>query len=188
MSQVFKPLTSSGPIPPTIPTAFITDDGTAIPAANILNVNGLDSIENNNNGILTRADPNLSNNLQVILSNRIVITTTTSDGAGQTQIINVLTPPISTGLTFKMRVNGYDSTNNETSGGELVGAGRVSAGGVLVIIGTNDTFLQEDVALNTTNWDVVDNASPILQATFSGIAGRTIDWVALFEYTQSPSP
>lgn len=188
MSQIFKPLTSSGPIPPIIPTSFPTDDGTAIPALNVLNVNGLDSIENNNNGILTRADPDLSNNLQIILSNRVLITTTTSDGAGQTQFVNVLTPPVSTGITFKMRVNGYDAINNETSGGELVGAARTSAGGTLVVIGTNDTFLQEDVALNTTDWDIVDTASPILQARFVGLAGRTITWVALFEYTQSPSP
>lgn len=39
MSQVYKSALS-GPIPPAIPTSFVTDNGTAIPALNVLNVNG----------------------------------------------------------------------------------------------------------------------------------------------------
>ena len=40
MSQIHVPLTSSGPIPPNIPTQFTTDSGIAVPAANNLNVFG----------------------------------------------------------------------------------------------------------------------------------------------------
>jgi hypothetical protein len=41
VSQIYKPLTSSGPIPPNIPTQFTTDDGNhATPAENNINVFG----------------------------------------------------------------------------------------------------------------------------------------------------
>jgi hypothetical protein len=40
LSQIIKPLTSSGPIPPVIPTSFTTDAGIATPALNNINVFG----------------------------------------------------------------------------------------------------------------------------------------------------
>jgi hypothetical protein len=40
LSQITKVLTSSGPIPPNIPTSFQTDSGIATPSGNIINVLG----------------------------------------------------------------------------------------------------------------------------------------------------
>jgi len=61
MSQIIKNL-ASGPVPPSVATSYVTDNGTAIPAANILNVNG-------GPGISTSANPNGSNNLLISLDN-----------------------------------------------------------------------------------------------------------------------
>lgn len=51
MSQIIKPLTASGPIPPNIPTSFVANDGTtSTPAANIENIVGNNTA---NNGFAT---------------------------------------------------------------------------------------------------------------------------------------
>lgn len=55
MSQFFQGVTS-GSLPPSVPTSFITDSGTVIPAGNIVNMNGT-------NGITVIANPNGSNNM-----------------------------------------------------------------------------------------------------------------------------
>lgn len=60
MSQIIKGITAGG-LPPSVPTSFITDNGTVIPAANIVNVNG-------SNGVTVTANPNLSNNMLVTLT------------------------------------------------------------------------------------------------------------------------
>lgn len=58
MSQAGTLSSSSGVLPPTVPLAFITDDGTVIAAANIVNVNGMAGIE-------VIANPTGSNNMIV---------------------------------------------------------------------------------------------------------------------------
>lgn len=183
MSQFYIGV-SSGNLPPEVATSYVTDDGTAIPAASVLNVNGLDSTENNANGILTRANPNLSDNLEIILTNRITVTATTSDGAGQTQAVTVLTPSNASGIAFKAYFIGYDSSNDEAAGGSQEGIARKSAG-TAVIIGINDSSDQSDAGLSAVDWNIIATGGD-LQAEFVGVAGRTINWTATFIYIQNP--
>lgn len=60
MSQFFQNSLSS-PVPPTVPTSFVTDSGTVIPAANVVNVNGAA-------GVQVIANPTGSNNMVVQLT------------------------------------------------------------------------------------------------------------------------
>lgn len=182
MSQIYKDITS-GPLPPAVATSYVTDvNSPAIPAANVLNVLGNDITTNNVNGIRTDGSSG-SNTLTVQLTNRTRVAATTSDGAGQTQTITVFTPIASSAITFVVSITGYDAANNEVAGGELVGIARISAGGAVVVVGTNDTFGESDPALAATDWDVVTNGT-VIQMQFTGIAGRTISWGAVFIYNQ----
>lgn len=192
MSQIYKPLTSGGPIPPNIPTQFNTQDGNAVPAANILIVNAFDSIENNANGIVTKGgvaggDPpgtGATNEVDVYLTNRISVTATTSDGAGQTQTVTLVTPPNATAIEFSASFIGYDSANDEAAGGSQEGIGRKSAG-TAVVVGTNDSLDESDAGLVAVDWDIIASGADFV-ARFVGIAGRTIVWRCTFIYTQTP--
>lgn len=186
MSQIFLPLSSSGPIPPTIPTQFTADDATvAIPAANNLNVFSRDTIANNSNGIQTTADPNASDNLYVELTNRIRVTATTSDGGGQTQTVTIFTPQASTAIEFGVSFVGYDAVNNEAAGGSMEGIAKRSSGGTTAVVGTNDTLDEADAGLIAVDWNIVTDGT-LIQAQFVGIAGRSIAWSAIFVYDQTP--
>jgi len=175
-------------MPPVVATSYITQDGTAAPLANQLLVNGIDSIENNNNGIITKggvAGTTVANRVDVVLTNRIVLNTTTADATPV--LLNVLTPTASTGLTMFLTVNGYDALGNATTGGEQIAIASCSAGGVVAVIGANDTFADSSATLAAADWQIVtDNAQ--IQIELTGVAATSIDWVCLFMFIQSPSP
>lgn len=60
MSQFYQGV-SSGSLPPSVPTSFVTDSGTVIPSSNTVNVNGSD-------GVQVIANPNGSNNMVIKLT------------------------------------------------------------------------------------------------------------------------
>lgn len=61
MSQFYQGVTA-GALPPSVPTSFVTDNGTVIPAANIVNITGGPGIE-------VVANPTGSNNLVINQTN-----------------------------------------------------------------------------------------------------------------------
>jgi hypothetical protein len=178
MSQFFIN-SANNPPPPAVPTSFVTDDGTAIPAANILNVNGIDSIENNSNGILTRSNPNLSNNLQIIVTNRIQGTVSTSGAV--TSAIVTFTPTVIGTYSIEARVSAYNTTSTLGAGYSIFGAVRFD-GVNSNLCGTPDKIINEEGTMSNANCTLTVSGANIL-INGVGYAAQTINWSVVGLYT-----
>lgn len=179
MSQAGIISTTAGPVPPSVPTSFVTDDGTAVPAANILNVNGVDSTENNANGILTRANPNASNNLEIIISNRLQGTGTTV-GATTSPIIT-FTPTVIGTYAVEARVAAYNTTSSLGAGYSMFAAIRFD-GVNSNLTGTPDRIVNEEGTMTNANCTITVSGANIL-INGVGYAAQTINWSAVALYT-----
>lgn len=174
MSQFYQGVTA-GVLPPSVPTSFQTDSGTATPAANILNVVTPGS---GTQGIATSG----SGNTITITVSGFVSGTGTTIGATTADLITV-TPTDLKGFSIQSLVSGYDLVNNQTIGGELLGVGRKN--GTVTIIGTPDKTAEADAALSTGSYDLVASGATFI-VRVTGVAGRTISWGARLNYVSSP--
>ena len=179
MSQAGIISTSGGPPPPAVATSYVTDDGTAIPALNILNVLGVDSTENNANGILTRANPNLSNNLQVVVTNRVQGTTQTV-GAVTSPIIT-FTPTVIGTYAVEVRIAAYNTTSTLGAGYSVFGTARFD-GVNSNLCGTPDKIINEEGTMISSNVSFTVSGANIL-VNGVGYAAQTINWSAVGLYT-----
>lgn len=176
MSQIYKQLTSGGPIPPEIPTSFVTDSGTAVPIANVLDVFGGSTTANNTNGIQTTGATNV---VTIQLTNRLTGTVTTSNATPTTVITFALgaTPGV---YTFAGDITAFDVT--DTAGASYgITSGIRTTGAAATELGTQFNTNFEEAAMVTADVDVtVSGNNVIFQVT--GIAAKTIDWDAFFTY------
>lgn len=190
MSQAGITSTTSGPSPPDVATTYTADSGnSATPAVNILLVHSNDTINNNLNGIQSRAgitDSLLGNEVLYQLTNRTTGTVTTVGAVSDDVIsfdVTAITPALTSGVfNFSISVNAWDSANSNGSTWKISGAMKYDGVGALATIGTpTRTMNGEDPPFDVTLVDVSFVGSTV-SVEVTGIAGRTISWTGLITY------
>lgn len=184
MSQYARPAEGGDP---AVPTSFVTDDGTAVPVANTLNVLARDTNENNDEGIQTTADPAGGQNLYVELTNRVEVgATTIGAGTSNVTLVDFSAAPFSgtTGCyNFMLQAAGFEPTSP-------AGAYFTVKGGVLTdgttpsLVGTPDEDFDNSAAIAGVNATLAISGNElVLQLT--GVAGFNITWQSVSYYVRA---
>lgn len=180
MSQFYQGVTS-GALPPSVPTSFVTQDGTAVPAANVLIVNGFDSTEDNDNGIITKGGvvgTGTANELDIVVTNRVTGSVTTSDATPIT-IASFVLPAIGV-YAFDFNVASFNITDVLGAAYSLF-VGIRSDGVTATKLNLEDKIVNEEIGDTACNVSAsVSGNSILIQAT--GIAAKTINWKAVGTY------
>jgi hypothetical protein len=187
MSQIYKSLLS-GPVPPAVPTSFTTDvrdnstasPGTAIPAANVLQLLGGSTSQDNANGIQTDANPNNGNSVFTELTNRITgsLTTTNATPTAIATFALGATPAV---YTFDIQIACLNVTSVNGDGYFISGSIRTD-GATATLCGTPDKIINEEVSDTADANLVVSGNNAVIQAT--GIAATTHDWRTVATYVR----
>ena len=181
MSQFFV---TSVATTPSVPTSFVTDDGTATPAANTLNLLANDTQANNDNGIQTTGS---GDTVTVELTNRVQ-TGVVSIGAGSSNVtlISFDAAPFSGTpgtYTFDCRVAAFETSTPAGAAYNIFGAVRTD-GTTPTLLGTPDKFSNEEAALTTADATLAVSGNDLV-LTVTGVAGLTINWDIVGIYTRS---
>ncbi len=179
MSQIYKASVSGTP---AVPTSIQTQDGTAVPLANILIIDGIDSTENNDNGIISKggvAGTGTQNEIDIVMTNRITGSTTTVGAVNGNAW--TFTPTVTGTYSFESRVAGYNTTSLLGSGYSVFGTFRFD-GVNSNSCGPPDVIDNEEGAMSACDATMVaSGANIILQVT--GYLAQTINWNAVSLYT-----
>ncbi len=183
MSQIIKTLTSGGPIPPVIPTEFDTQDGNAVPSANILIVNGFDSTENNDNGIITKGGvvgTGTSNEVDVVLTNRITGNATTTDNVTPQTLTSFSAGATPATYIMQIQIVAFNSTDNLSAGYSSTSVIRTT-GLAAVEISADPGIISEETTMTGV---VVQNqiSGNNIETIVTGLSGKTIRWFSLINY------
>lgn len=192
MSQAGIINTQSGPPPPPVPTNFTTDVGSnpdaapglAIPQLNNLEILGRDTVDNDDDGIRTNADPNNGKFLYVELTNRFQGSVNTTN-ATPTTVITFDASAVGTYI-FEFKSSAFNETDLLGAGFSLFSAVR-SNGVDTFLCGTPDKIANKETGMELTDVNVVvgglGNTNVFFQVT--GLAGKTITWCCVGLYCLS---
>lgn len=184
MSQAGIISTTSGPVPPDVPTEFITQDGTAIPAANTLNVVGDERpdplvIPDDDNGIQTYADPDGGDTLSIFLTNRRVDEDSVT-GAGTVDLFTQDLGGVPGTYNFQLYVAAFEATTPAGAAYTIFGSVRTTGAAATVIV-TQDIISDEEPALLGADFQIVASGNNLI-ARATGVAGLTINFKVLATY------
>lgn len=186
MSQIFKASTG-GSLPPTVATSYTTDvkdattagPGTAVPSANVLQLLGGSTTQDNVNGIRTDANPNNGNAVYTELTNRITGSGTSTNAS----TVNLATLALSGSAAvyrFRFDISGRDTGSGDGVGYELQGTVKTD-GTTATLISLPYLDEDEDASLLTATVTLtVSGNSAIVQVV--GVTGRTINYKLVGTY------
>jgi hypothetical protein len=181
MSQFWQGLTA-GNLPPTVPTSFVTDSGTVIPSANTVNITGGSSTVNTSSGIRVIANPDLSNNEVVQLTNRITGTDTTHDGSTPVTLYTFPLGAVPGTYLFTNLITVYDQTSALGACYVTYAAVRTT-GAAGILIGSNIPLESEEGALSgLVILTSVGTVSNTFFVRVTGIVNDTIDYKVVTTY------
>jgi hypothetical protein len=168
---------TAGSLPPTVATTYTADTGSASPAANNLNVFGIDSTANNANGITTTG---ATDTLSVVLTNRLQ---GTGSAVGATTDDLVTFDAGGTAGTYAITIDCslFESTTPAGAGYHIRGSVRTT-GAAATVIGTPDEFVNEEAALAGCDVDLIASGNDII-IRGTGTAGLTTNFSCVAYYT-----
>lgn len=178
MSQIYK-TSSGGSLPPTVATSYVTENGTAIPSGNVLQVNADFISDDFTAGITTQAEPNLSNNLEIVLTNRLAGTATSINGSTE-QLIGFSLGASAAVFRFDFTVTGRDTGSGDGVGYTVFGSAKTD-GATATIIATPFIDNDEDSSLLTSSVSFTA-ASNTVSLNVTGVTGRTINYKSVATY------
>lgn len=182
MSQAGIISTASSPVPPAVPTSFTTQNGTAIPLANVLIINAIDSTEDNDNGIIAKGGvvgTGTSNEVDVVITNRLQ-GASSATGAVTTDIITFALAATPTVYRMFFDVVGRETTSGDGLGYSLFASIKTNGVAATVVKEFFDD-VDEDTSLEAGLIEVLASGNNmVLRAT--GVAGKTITYKAVGTY------
>lgn len=181
MSQIYKTVSSA----PAVPTSFVTDSGTAVPAANVLNVV---TPGGGTQGVMTTGS---GNTITIIVNPKEVSGSVTTTGAVTSALITFplgATPGV---YTFDITVAGFAKTGVGSPlgcGFTIVGAVRTTGAAAFLMPNQQIDHFEEvglDTAPAVSATLAVSGNNALVNVTgkSDGAAGFVIDWTGFLVYT-----